>query len=58
MTTLLDVDIDEVRVRELLGKILSDLASETPGYPVAVEADGSRWVSLDWVLEKLGELRK
>lgn len=36
-----------------LAKNLKELADMDAGYPVAIEHDGSRWISLDWLLEKL-----
>lgn len=48
-----DIDASTNAVLKGLAEVLRRLAEENAGYPVATEADGSRWVSLDWLLEKL-----
>lgn len=54
----LDVVADESMraVLRALAKTLQELSDADAGWPVVIEADGSRWVSLDWLLDRLGKV--
>ena len=49
----LKVEIDEEKIRRIVTDAFKKLANEVAGYPIVTEHDGSRWISLDWLLEKL-----
>jgi hypothetical protein len=55
----LNIEIDDGAVREAIANALEKVVSEAAtGYPIAIEHDGSRWISLDWLVEKLQEPAK
>lgn len=51
----IEIEIDEAKMRLALARAVEKIAldAESSGHPVAIETDGSRWINLDFLIERL-----
>ena len=56
MAANVTIDISLTQVHRRLSEGLEKLVAAASGYPVSMEADGSLWISVDWLREKLKEI--